>query len=194
METDITHSAFRYVVLVLGAIALLSVVILSGCKAHRQAATSKIFKVTLPSGEPTYTLTEFDYEGEKHIGIFVPSIMELSPKEAFGWFLTLIVRFNETDEMPNNDDTVKMQDFSDMLDDSLAIDRSHPNALFLGRVTGKGQTQMMWYVNNPKLAHKYLQELIESDKYPFHFKYEIEKDPEWKEAHFWLDPLSEQKK
>lgn len=194
METDITHSALKYVVFVLGAIALLSAVILSGCKAHKKAAKPKKVNVTLPPEEPGYTVATLNFNGKKHSAIFVPSIMELSPKEAFGWFLTLIVHFDDTDDIPSDDDIVKMQDFSEILEDKLAIDRSHPNALFLGRVIGEGQAQMMWYVNNPDLSHEYLQELIETENFPFHFEYEIEHDPEWKEAHFWLDPLSEQKK
>lgn len=47
----------------------------------------------------------------------------------------------------------------------------------------------MWYVNNPELAHEYLQGLIDSGEYPFEFEYQMTHDKDWKEAHFWLDPL-----
>ncbi len=91
--------------------------------------------------------------------------------------------------MPSQENVVKMEDFSDELSKKLAIDSDHPNAFLLGRITGEAHTQMMWYVNNPELVHKYLQNLIESTKYPFEFDYQMSFDGEWKEAHYWLDPF-----
>lgn len=117
--------------------------------------------------------------------------MEIEPKIVFGWFLSIIVEYDKTVgyDMPDKEDTVKMQDFFDRLSSALAIDPEHPNAVFMGRVTGDGHSQFMWYVNNPELADNYLQNLIKSKEYPLQFNYEMALDKEWKEAHFWLDPL-----
>ncbi len=89
--------------------------------------------------------------------------------------------------MPDHEDTVKMQDFVDYLCKHLAADKDHPNAIFLRRVTGNGETQAMWYVNNPEEANDFLQSVISSKNYTFQFDFVME--PEWKEAHYWLDPL-----
>lgn len=148
------------------------------------------FKVLLP-GEPRYTVANFVIESKHYVGVFNTSIMELSPKEVFGWYLSLIVSFDNIGSMSDKEATIKMQDFSDKLTENLAADPDHPNALFLGRVTGDGHTQMMWYVNNPEQAHNYLQRLIDSRKYPFEFDYEMSLDKEWKEAHYWLDPIDD---
>ena len=117
----------------------------------------------------------------------------LSPKEPFRWYLSLIMKFENTvgDDMPDKEDTVKMQDFIEYLCEHLAADRNHPNAIFLGRVTGNGETQAMWYVNNPGLANAFPQSLIKSGKYPFHFEFVMEADADWDEAHYWLDPLKQ---
>ncbi len=130
-------------------------------------------------------------DGKPYVCVFNEAIMELSPKEPFRWYLSLILDYVNTvgDDMPDKEDTIKMQDFSDFLCKNLSVDEDHPNALFLGRVTGDGQTQIMWYVNNPEEANDFLQSVISSKNYPFQFDFVMEPDPDWKEAHYWLDPL-----
>ena len=41
------------------------------------------------------------------------------------------------------------------------------------------------------MASDFLQSLIKSGNYPFHFEFVMEADPDWKEAHYWLDPLKQ---
>ena len=163
----------------------------SACKVHKQNVERKEYQVRLPE-EMRFATVEFEMDGMPHVAVFNTAIVKLEPKEVFGWFLSLQVKFEATvgDDMPNNDDVVKMQDFSDSLTEKLAVDQSHPNALFLGRVTGHGETMMMWYVNNPEIAHKYLQGVIDSEEYPFHFKYEMVADQKWENANYWLKPLT----
>lgn len=160
-------------------------------KTDKNISTSGEFTVKLP--EERFASAEFRLSGKPYIGVFNTGIMELEPKEVFGWYLSLIIGFEKTvgSDMPDRETTSMMQDFCDSISDGVAADRSHPNALFLGRVTGGGQTQMMWYVNNPRVADDYLRRLIDSKEYPFQFSYEMSFDGEWKEAHYWLDPLSE---
>lgn len=130
-------------------------------------------------------------DGKPYVCVLNEAILELTPKEPFRWFLSLILSFENTvgDDMPDKEDTVKMQDFIDDLCERLTEDKNHPNVVFLGRVTGNGETHAMWYVNNPDKANDFLQSLISSGKYPFHFEFVMEPDPDWEEAHFWLDPL-----
>lgn len=162
-----------------------------GCARTMKHSRSKTGEIEVHLPKEELVATRLSLEGKPHVGVFNSGIMQLEPKEAFSWYLSLIIDYAKTvgEEMPLNDDTVKMQDFSDLLSEKLAIDSIHPNALFLGRVTGEGQTQIMWYVNNPELAHEYLQGLIDSGDYPFEFEYQMTHDKDWKEAHFWLDPL-----
>lgn len=79
-------------------------------------------------------------DGKPYVCVLNEAIMDLTPKEPFRWYLSLIICFGHTvgDDMPDNDDTVRMQDFSDYLSKELASDKDHPNAIFLGRVTGNG--------------------------------------------------------
>lgn len=148
-----------------------------------------VFKVNIP--EERIISAKLTMQDKPYVGLFNEALLELTPQYVFGWFLSLVIQFNSTAEngMPNNEDTVKMQDFCDLLSEKLSIDRNHPNAVLLGKVTGNGQTQIMWYVNNPELANGYLQGLIASEEHPFHFDFEMNFDKDWEEAHFWLDPL-----
>ena len=148
------------------------------------------YEVNIP--EERFVAADVRLDGKPYVCVFNEAILELTPKEPFRWYLSLIMRFENTvgDDMPDKDDTVKMQDFTECLCERLAIDKNHPNAVFLGRVTGNGETQAMWYVNNPEKANDFLQSLIKSGNYPFQFEFVMEADPDWKEAHYWLDPSS----
>lgn len=156
-----------------------------------QLKISDNYLVELPKEE--YSATEFMLNNKPFVGVFNIGIMKLNPKVAFGWYLSLIIEFKETigSDMPIKKDSSKMQKFVEKLSKGVAGNKKRPNAIFLGRITGDGHTQAMWYVNNPETAHEYLQKLISSDKYPFDFNYEMTFDKEWKEAHYWLDPIIE---
>ncbi|MDE5872050.1 MAG: DUF695 domain-containing protein [Muribaculaceae bacterium] len=147
------------------------------------------YDVSIP--KERFVCADVRIDGKPHVCVLNEALMEVSPKEPFRWYLSLILDYENSvgDGMPDKEDTVKMQDFIDYLCERLAGDSNQQNAVFLGRVTGNGETQAMWYVNNPGLANAFLQSLIKSGKYPFHFEFVMEEDPDWAEAHYWLDPL-----
>lgn len=147
-------------------------------------------EVSIPEEE--YAVVSFEMDGEPCVGVFNKNLMHLEPKEAFGWYISLLADFNCGSQMPDENDMAKMADFCDELTDRLIMDPNHQNVCFLGRVTGAGQTRMMWYANNPELAHNLLQKIIDKKDYPFDFKYEIFHDPEWEYARYWLSPLGEE--
>lgn len=147
------------------------------------------FEVSIP--EERLVAADVRLDGKPYVCVLNEAIMDLFPKEPFRWYLSLIMSYGHTvgDDMPDKEDTVKMQDFTDYLCGHLVADKNHPNAVFLGRVTGNGETQAMWYVNNPEEANDFLQSLIKSGNYPFQFDFVMEPDPEWSEARYWLAPL-----
>lgn len=132
-------------------------------------------------------------DAKPYIGLLNTGLKGFAHKDVFGWYLSVIIDYETTvgDGMPDNGDIAKMQDFTDFLTNGLSGDPTHPNVLFLGRVTGDGYTEMMWYVNNPGAADAYLKQLIDSKDYAFEFSYEMTSDPEWHEAAYWLQPLED---
>ena len=160
-------------------------------KASKESTTPKVkpsgeFSVFIP--EETLQLADTKIDGKPYVCLLNTSILDLSPKDPFRWYLSLIIRYEKTvgDEMPDKADAAIMQDFTDYLHDLLADDKDHPNALYLGRVTGAGKTPARWYVNNPEKANSQLQAIIKSGKYPLQFEYVMDEDPDFKEAHWWL--------
>ena len=147
------------------------------------------YDVLIP--DERFYMAEAKIEGKIHVCMLNAGIMDLNHKEVFGWYLSVIIFFDKTvgEDMPTQEDTIRMQDFCDTLSRNLAVNPTHPNALLLGRITGNGQTHVMWYVNNPETANEYLQSVISSKDYPLQFEYEMTFDGEWKEAHYWLDSI-----
>lgn len=160
-------------------------------EGETEMKVSGSYEVTIP--KERLVAADIRLNGKPYVCVLNESLTELSPKEPFRWYLSLILQYEKVvgDNMPDKEDTVKMQDFSDDLCKALTANKEHPNALFLGRVTGDGETQLMWYVNNPEKANDFLQSLILSGNYPFQFDFVIEPDPDWNEAHYWLDPLKQ---
>ena len=147
-------------------------------------------RILLP--QERLSAVDMQIDEKPFVGVLNEGLSDFGYKEVFGWYLSLIIDYERTvgDGMPDRDDTSRMQTFSDALTKGLSEEPDHPNALFLGRVTGDGYTHIMWYVNNPDTADKYLKELIDSKSYPFDFDYEMTPDPEWSEAAYWLLPFT----
>ena len=163
-------------------------------RASKEKKSSKVeakgeYSVYIP--EESFVTATADMDGKPYVCVLNRSLLDVTPKEVFRWYLSIIFRYENTvgDEMPDNEMTEVMQNFTDYLHDYLAVDKAHPNALFLGRVTGGGKTQVMWYVNNPEMANEQLQDMIDSGRYSLHFEYVMHEDPDFKEAHWWLDSL-----
>ena len=165
--------------------------IFKGKSGAKKDTKEKAYDVHIPEERLIGAVTEIS--DKPYVCVFNGALLEVSPKTPFRWYLSLIIRYDDVDasDMPNSDDTSKMEDFIDYLCDKLNLDKLHPNALFLGRVTGDSKTQAMWYVYNPEIANEFLQGIISSGNYPLHFEFVMEQDPEWEQAHFWLDPLTE---
>lgn len=147
----------------------------------------KSVKIILP--RERLAAVDMRIDGKPFVGVINEGLLDFSHKDVFGWYLSLIIDYEKTvgEGMPDQDDTRVMQTFSDALTRDLSGNPDHPNVLFLGRFTGDGHTQLIWYVNNPETADKYLKGLIESNNYPFDFEYEMTSDPEWSEADYWLN-------
>lgn len=151
-------------------------------------------RVRLILPEERLVAVDMTIDGKPHVAVLNSGLIGFEHKDVFGWYLSIIIEYDKTigQQMPDKEDTLKMQTFSETLSEELSGDPTHPNVLFLGRVTGCGYTEIMWYVNNPDAADKYLKRLISSKKYPLEFDYEMTPDPEWHEATYWLHPETDQ--
>lgn len=149
--------------------------------------SGKEYTVYIP--KDSFSVGNVTIKGTPYVFSFNVNILKMEPKPLFRWFLSLAVKIdNPTDEgMPQSDNSENILDFCDYLDKFVKKNLNHPNAVYLGRLTGDGQIQIMWYVYDAELAHKDLQSIINSTEYAFN--YEMRQDVEWKEAQYWIDPL-----
>lgn len=146
-------------------------------------------RIILP--EERLAAVDLSIEDIPYVAVLNCGLIGFEHKGAFGWYLSLIIDYDKTEGegMPDDENVNKMQLFSDCLTSGLSGNPTHPNALFLGRVTGNNYTEIMWYVNNPIIADEYLKRLISSSNHPFEFDYEITPDSQWREAEYWLSPF-----
>lgn len=147
----------------------------------------KEYQVLIPKDE--YAVYTFkDKEGMPAVAMVNIGLRGFDKKEVFGWYCSMIVDFEELAEngMPTSEESTLVFDWLEEVHIGLMGDVDHPNALFVGRMSHDGSVHAVWQVNNPKQAHKYLQGLVDSKKYPRQFEFVIEPDEEWKNADFYL--------
>lgn len=143
-------------------------------------------RLILPDDE--LVAVDMRIDGKPFVGVINRGLAGFAHKEVFGWCLSVIIDYAVTvgNGMPDKEETEKMQDFSESLSRGLSGNQVHPNALFLGRVTGDGYSEIIWYVNDPDRADKFLKELISTHGYALEFDYEMTYDPAWEEGDYWL--------
>ena len=139
----------------------------------------KEFKVIIP--EENYTIVEFKQDNLPAVMVLNSSLIKFEPKEVFSWNLSIILEFNELGDhgMPIKNEVDLIESFEKSLDDNLKGNKEKPNALFLARITWNGTRQLLYRINDPKIANIYLQGLINNKKYPWEFDYRIESDEKW---------------
>lgn len=116
------------------------------------------------------------------------ALVEFQPKEVFGWHLSIIIKFEDLidNQMPSQADRDVVDPFGDQLDTELKGDPSHPNALFLARMTWNGTREVIYRVHDPEVANELLQTMIREESYPREFDFRMEGDPTWELARWHL--------
>lgn len=159
----------------------------------RETQDGKEFQVIFPP--EGFSVGDVMIDKKPYVFMLNSNLLLLKHKELFPWYLSFAMKVGNpnTKGMPEGDELTEMQDFCEQIDKIVKADSAHPNAVYIGRITGNGWIQAMWYVNNPDKTNEQLQSIIKSGDYPFDFDFQITKDSDWKEAHYWLDPLSNRK-
>ena len=152
------------------------------------------FKVTLPDNE--HTILRYEGGGMPGILVLNHSLIDWQPKEVFSWNLSIMLHVPESacnDGLPTKEALDKCQEWQDGLEPFIALDPSKPNALPLAVETHKGTRELIYRLYNPEPPHQHLQELIEAEKHPFPFDYEIKHDITWELNQHLFDAFLEAK-
>jgi len=147
------------------------------------------FNVLIP--EENYSIFNSSKDDLPAIIILNSSLVNFEPKEVFSWNLSIVLRFNELSDngMPTKNETDLIESFEKNLDEKLKINTKKPNALFLARITWNGTREYLYRIHDPKMANKYLQNIIDKKIYPRDFEFRMEDDKEWEQNEYFLNLL-----
>lgn len=150
---------------------------------------SQEYKILFPKDNYALCHRE-DNEGMPSVIVVNLGLKDFRWKDVFGWYCSIIVDFKEMakNEMPTSEESKLVLDWLDEVDKGLQGDKEHPNALFIARETYHGTVHAMWQVNNPKIAHQYLQEIINNKSCPRDMDYVIEPDEKWEYVDCFFHP------
>lgn len=143
-------------------------------------------RVTLP--EEIYTVMEWEADKLPCIGVLNSALKGFEHKGVFGWHLSIIIDFTDIIDngIPSEEERQVVDPFCDKLDEDI---KSGGNALFFVRETWNKTRRLVWRVYDPEIAHAYLQDIIDNQKYPRPFDWHMEQDLEWKQAKWYFDQL-----
>lgn len=151
----------------------------------------KAYSIVIP--EDKFDVVSYRNKGLPAIAILNTPVMDFNPKEVFPYFLAVTVKYQPSGNgMPAASELKKIEAFEDEINPKLKDDPSHPNVLFLGRITWNGARDLFYRVYDADKAHEYLQTLIKQEDYPVYFDYLMQEDKKWKAAKF-LDKLRKSK-
>lgn len=136
------------------------------------------------------TLQVHDKEEDSDMMVLLNnSLMDFEHKAFFDWECVVNIEYEQDENgFPTEESHTKLNNFFEELDDMLCSPEDHPNALFFVRLIGDGIAECVWMVNNPDPVDEQLSNLIESGNYPLLFEYRMERDINWENYSFFLDP------
>ena len=143
-------------------------------------------RLTLP--DEIHTLMQWQEEGLPCVAMLNSALRDFEPRAAFGWHLYVGIACEELVDngMPSEAEREVVDPFCERLDAALKTDG---NALWLVRETWNGNRGLAWRVQDPEIAHRYLQSVLDDKQYPREFEYRMDPDPEWHKARWYFDQL-----
>lgn len=154
---------------------------------------TKIGGIIFPKDE--FAVVNSSYDGKPAVIVVNTGLRKFKAKDIFGWSCSLVLEYKDLAEngMPTSDESNFVYQYFEQLNDAIKGDPSHPNAVFLARITHNGTLEAIWQVNNPDVVHKYLQQIIEEKSYPREMDYRIEYDAKWTNVDWYLQDFSKKK-
>lgn len=153
-------------------------------------AQPQTVEVKIP--ENRYSLVHSSRDDKPAVIVVNSGIREFEPKDVFGWTCSLIMDFQDLAQngMPTREESDIVLDYFEKLDADIRGDKIHPNALFLARITWNGTFEAIWQVNNPKIVHEYLQQIIAEKSCPREMQYKIEYHAKWENVEYFLQDFT----
>ncbi|MBQ3635102.1 MAG: DUF695 domain-containing protein [Bacteroidales bacterium] len=127
-------------------------------------------------------------EGKPVVIVIQDSLKKFVFKDVFGWNLSIVFFLNDVGDegMPSGNEIGIVQDYCESLERSLNVCPEKPNALFLFRETYDGVCHVVWRVHDAVAADAILQKVIEENRQPREFEYEMVYDEGWELVEWYI--------
>jgi len=118
------------------------------------------------------------------------ALKKFKHKDMYSWHLGVVIVVKEKQEngMPTSEEVALIDDIQDKLKEGLAGESPKiPNAISLFRLTWNGIREIVFYVHDPEIAHKYLLEMEEEyEKQGREIQHCMSHDKKWKLSKQWM--------
>lgn len=131
--------------------------------------------------EPYYSLINTSRGSDPAVVVVNSALRAFEDREAFPWHLKIAIacKLIGANGMP----TVEEIEVLNRLEDKVSkLLQSKNNALFLARITCRGERGLVYRVNDPEVASKTLEKLISAPSQLREWEYRMEQDLHWELA------------
>jgi hypothetical protein len=131
--------------------------------------------------KPHYTLINTSIGNDPAIVVVNSALRTFKNREIFPWHLRISIdcKLLGAQRMPTSEEL----DALNCLEEIISIPlQKKKNAIFLARVTARGQRILLYRVHNPEIANEVLQTVISHPKQVREWDYQMENDSGWELA------------
>ncbi len=128
--------------------------------------------------EPVLAIRESKNDDGYKIMVVNTSLKDYEYKNLFSWSLWINIDIQNKIEfgLPTKNENEILNEIEEKLKSIL---KNNSLFHFIGRITHNGNRDIYFYLDNPILVHKELEDLTYSDSLPREFEYVIEEDRDW---------------
>lgn len=128
--------------------------------------------------EPYYSLIKTSKGDDLAVVVVNTALRKFEDRGEFPWHLHLIVECQllAKNGMPTSEELIVLERFEEDVTQAL---QCREKALFLARVTCRGERQLIYRVHDPEIANDLLQAFLEVSSRQREWQYRMEHDPDW---------------
>ena len=126
------------------------------------------------------------------VGMFNVRLARFADWALYPWNCSVVVRCKEVNDagLPTDSEASVLNSFEDSLDARIVADKSHPNALYFGRLNWNSTRELIWKVKDPKPVAAFLQSVIDYKNAVREIDFKIEYDKEWEMTKIYSDAIN----
>jgi hypothetical protein len=132
----------------------------------------------------TFSVMEGNIDGYPMVAMIKEGLQEFKSKGNTPWFLGFSIPLSESTPqgLPTATEADDLNRWEDLLDGEI---HSRCRSIFIGRVTWRGNRELLYYIDDPQQIIPRIQELIDGRTLrPFAFR--CEQDPTWMNVRVYL--------